>query len=99
MTTLYLFWIIVGLQFADLALTIDVLIDGGREVGPVKWLFGLMGRDEALFAVKGLALTAFLWAYGNEQIPLVAYWIILAIYVAVVGNNLLVRRRQRKMKG
>ncbi|MDP2622169.1 MAG: hypothetical protein Q8P46_18675 [Hyphomicrobiales bacterium] len=96
MNTLYLFWAIIALQFADLALTIDILLDGGREVAPIGRLFKWIGQDEALFLGKGIALGVFLYAHGNDLMQPWAYWFILVLYVAVVGNNLVQRRKQAK---
>jgi len=90
-----LFAALVILQIADAALTIAGLRTGyAKEANPlVEKLIGKVGRDRAIVGIKLIAIAG-LW-YGYALVPLWALGAGVALYVAVVANNVRVLRNAK----
>jgi hypothetical protein len=97
-STEYLAHLLVILQLADLGTTHYALKTGlGREANPVmRKLFDRFGHEPVLLVVKGALIALLLW--GAPLVPIEVLWLIVALYVWVVGNNLYVIYRARQNK-
>ena len=81
-----LYWILLVLQCLDIGTTWYALerVSGAYEANPVmKWLFGKVGVIAGLIGVK----TAFMVAVYYVQPSSTVLMVIIAIYLAVIGNN------------
>lgn len=93
MTYIHFLATLALLQLLDLATTLAVLRAGGREVNPVMArVMAALGTVPALLLTKA-AVVAAAWHW---PMPEPAQWLLLAAYVAVVLNNLIVHRKLRK---
>jgi hypothetical protein len=72
------------LQMGDYVTTLEILKRGGRELNPVmKWLMDNIGVNPALFFSKAV-LIGLVWQANH-------FWttfVIVILYMAVVGHNL-----------
>lgn len=94
MTTGILFAMLCALSLADCWTTYIALKSGkGRELNKVlAWLMDKIGMVPALVLIKGIFLTV-VYLYCMNFIAL---GIVIAMYVAVVGNNLIILRKISK---
>lgn len=96
MTMAYFFEIFVLLQVADSATTVYILNKGGVERNPIMAkAMRLVGVLPALLIIKAIMLAL---VFAEQPIRDDITYLLVLIYVFVVGNNLNVIRNMRKTK-
>ena len=79
----------VALQVADIVTTLPILNSGGRELNPVvKWFIVRLGPVSGLVAIKLLSSAVLVWAVCSGAVGALFVFVLCALYVVVVGNNL-----------
>lgn len=78
-----------ALQVADIATTLLILNNGGRELNPVvKWFIDRLGPVSGLVTIKLLFGAVLGWAVCSGAVGALFVFVLCAMYVVVVGNNL-----------
>ena len=81
-----LYWILLVLQCLDIGTTWYALdrVSGAYEANPLmRWLFGRVGVIAGLIGTK----VAFMVGVYYLQPAPIALWILIGIYLVVIGNN------------
>ena len=97
MTTEHLYYLLVALQVADIATTHYALsnLKGVKEGNPfMRKLFDKFGHERTLIVAKVVVMVAlyFILPYVEQW----ALWACVAMYVGVVGNNVMVIRKMKE---
>ena len=82
-----LYWILLVLQCLDMGTTWYALdrVSGAYEANPLmRWLFGKVGVIAGLIGTK----IAFIAGVYFLQPASIALWVLIVIYLVVIGNNL-----------
>jgi hypothetical protein len=89
-----LIWILIALQAADVATTVLALRAGAVEANPVMRALQMrLGTLTGTLAMKALFIAVTLGAHFTVGVHLWALACLIALYVYVVVNNLVVIRR------